>query len=84
MSGHLYLQCPRKCILGVLGPSIYVIIVDVYAVIKGIWQSSDEFMTGIEVLGIKIEYIVVYTLTSSLASQAMVGFIRLGEVYHDL
>ena len=84
MSGHLYLQCPRECILGVLGPSIYVIIVDIYAIIKGIWQSSDEFTIGIEVLGIKIEYIVVYTLTSSLASQAMVGFIRLGEVYHDL
>ena len=84
MSGHFYLQCPRECILGVLGPSIYVIIVDVYAVVKGIWQSSDEFTTGIEPLGIKIEYIVVYTLTSSLASQAMVGFIRLGEVYHDL
>ena len=84
MSGHLHLQCPRECILGVLGPSIYVIIVDVYAVIKGIWQSSDDFTTGIELFGIKIEYIVVYTLTSSLASQAMVGFIRLGEVYHDL
>lgn len=82
MSGHLHLQCLRECILGVLGPSIYVVMVDVYAVIKGIWQSSDNFTTGIEVFGIKIEYIVVYTLTSSLASQAMVGFIRLGEVYH--
>ena len=82
MSGHIYLQCPRECILGVLGPSIYVIIVDVYAVIKGIWQSSDEFTTGIEVFGIKIEYILVYTLTSSLASQGIVGFIRFGEICH--
>ena len=82
MSGHIYLQCPRECILGVLGPSIYVIIVDVYAVIKGIWQSLDEFTTGIDVFGIKIEYILVYTLTSSLASQGIVGFIRFGEIYH--
>ena len=84
MSGHIYLQCPRECILGVLGPSIYVIIIDVYAIIKGIWSSSDKFTTGLNVFGIKIEYIVVYTLTSLLASQALVGFIRFGEIYHDV
>ena len=84
MSGHIYLQCPRECLFGILGPSVYVIIVDVYAVVKGIWKSADEFTTGIEVFGIKVEYIVVYTLTSSMASQAMVGFIRIGEIYQAL
>ena len=63
---------------------MYVIIVDVYAVVKGIWASADEYTTGVEVFGIKIEYIVVYTLTSSMASQAMVGFIRFGEIYQAM
>ena len=84
MSGHIYFQCPHECLLGILGPSVYVIIVDVYAVVKGIWMSADEFTTGIKVFGIKMEYIVVYTLTSSMASQAMVGFIRLSEIYQAM
>ena len=84
MGGHIYLQCPRECILGLLGPSLYVIAIDVYAVIKKIWESSDEFTSGMEVFGIKIEYIVVYTLTSSLASQGMVGVIRFAEIYQDI
>ena len=84
VGGHLFLQCPRECLLGVLGPSVYVVIIDVYAVKKKIWECSEEFTTGVDVFGIKIEYILVYTLTSSLASQGMVGIIRYGEVYQAL
>ena len=84
VSGHIYLQCPRECILGLLGPSLYVILIDAYAVIKKIWESSDEFTSGVDIFGIKIEYIVVYTLTSSMASQGIVGFIRFGEIYQAI
>ena len=84
VSGHIYWQCPRECILGMLGPSVYVVMIDVYAVIKKIWVCSDEFTTGVDVYGVKIEYIVVYALTSSMASQGIVGFIRFGEIYQAM
>ena len=81
MSGHIYLQCPRECILGIMGPSVYVIAVDVYAINKGIWQIGEEFTMGSYLLGIRVEYILIYTLTSALASQGILGFIRYAEIY---
>ena len=83
-SGHLYLQCPRECILGILVPSVYVIGVDTFAIYKGIWQISEEFTIGSHVLGIIIEHIVIYTLTTALASQSIIGFLRMTEIYQAI
>ena len=82
--GHFYLQCPCECILGILVPSVYVIGVDTFAIYKGIWQVSEEFAIGSHVLGIRTEHIVIYTLTTALASQAMVGFLRTAETYQAI
>ena len=82
--GHLYLQCPRECILGILVPSVYVIGVDTFAIYKGIWQVSEEFVIGSHVFGIRIEHIMIYTLTTALASQTIIGFLRMAEVYQAI
>ena len=79
--GHIYLQYPRECILGLLVPSVYVLGVDTFAINRGIWAVTDEFTTETYVFGVMIEHIVIYTLTTSLASQSMVGFLRCAEIY---
>ena len=83
-TGHLYLQCLRECILGVTVPTLYVIAVDTIAVYKGTWVVSDEYISGKYVLGITIEHIVVYTLTTAMASLPIVGFLRAAEIYQLL
>ena len=83
-SGHLYLQCLRECILGVTVPTLYVIAVDTIAIYKGTWVVSDEYISGTYVLGTTIEHIVVYTLTTAMASLPVVGFLRAAEIYQLL
>ena len=84
VSGHAQLQCLRECILGAVVPSLYVIGVDTFATYKGIWKITEGFTSGKYMLGIEIETIIVYTLTTSMASQAIVGFIRFAEIYQVL
>lgn len=82
--GHIYLQYPRECILGLLVPSVYVLGVDTFAINRGIWAITDEFTTRTYVFGVTVEHIVIYTLTTSLASQSMVGFLRCAEIYQTV
>ena len=82
-TGHLYLQCPRECILGVV-PSFYAIAVDTLAIHNGIWQVSGDFISGKYVFGITIEHILIYTLTTAMASLPLVGFLRAAEIYQVL
>ena len=83
-SGHLYLQCLHECVLGIIVPSLYVIAIDTVAIYKGTWIVSDEYISGKYVLGITIEHIVVYTLTTAMASLPIVGFLRAAEIYQLL
>ena len=81
--GHMYLQFAREYALGVLVPSMYVLAIDTYAIHKGIWRISDEFTTGISVFGIvSLEHLLIYTLTTALASETMLAFLRFAEIYH--
>ena len=79
--GHMYLQFSSEYLLGVVVPSMYVLIIDTYAIHKGIWQISDEFTTGIFVLGVSVEHLLIYTLTTALASETMLAFLRFAEIY---
>ena len=79
--GHIYVQYPYECFLGFIVPSVYVLAVDTYAISKGIWGVTEEFTTGTYLLGMRAEHVVVYTLTTGLASQTMVGFLRCAEIY---
>ena len=82
-TGHLYLQCPRECILGVV-PSFYAIAVDTLAIHKEIWKVSDNFISGKYVFGITIEHILIYSLTTVMVSLPLVGFLRAAEIYQAL
>lgn len=82
-TGHLYLQCPRECILSVV-PSFYAIAVDTLAIHKEIWQVSDKFISGKYVFGITIEHILIYSLTTVMVSLPLVGFLRAAEIYQAL
>ena len=79
--GHIYLQYPGQCFISVAVPSVYVLGIDTFAINKGIWSVTDEFTTGTFLFGIRMEHIVVYTLTTLLASQSVVGFLRCAEIY---
>ena len=79
--GHMYLQFAREYALGVVVPSVYVLVIDTYAIHKGIWRISNEFTTGIFVLGISLEHLLIYTLTTALASETMLAFLRFAEIY---
>ena len=80
--GHMYLEFAREYALGVLVPSLYVLAIDTYAIHKGIWKISEEFTTGIFILGISLEHLLIYTLTTALASETILAFLRFAEIYH--
>ena len=61
-----------------------MIAIDTVAIYKGTWIVSDEYISGKYVLGITIEHIVVYTLTTAMASLTVVGFLRAAEIYQLL
>ena len=62
---------------------LYVLAIDTYAIHKGIWRISDEFTTGISAFGIvSLEHLLIYTLTTALASETMLAFLRFAEIYH--
>ena len=79
--GHIFFEYPCEYFLGFVVPSLYVLVVDTYAISKGIWGVREEFTTGHYVFGVRLEHAVVYTLTTVLASQTMIGFMRSAEIY---
>lgn len=82
--GHFYLQYLREYFLGLVIPTVYVLAIDTLAISKGVWGVNDEFTTGRYVFGMRIEHVVIYVLTTALASQTIIGFLRCAEVYHTV
>ena len=82
--GHIYLRYAREYALGLLVPSLYVLAIDTYAIHKGIWKISDEFTTRIFVFGISLEHLLIYTLTTALASETVLAFLRFAEIYRSM
>jgi lycopene cyclase domain-containing protein len=82
--GHMYLRFAREYALGVLVPSLYVLAIDTYAIHKGIWKISEDFTTGIFILGVSLEHLLIYTLTTALASETILAFLRFAEIYHHM
>ena len=82
--GHIYLQYPREYIVGFIVPSVYVLAIDTLAMKKGIWSINPEFATGNYILGMPMEHMAIYTLTTALASQSMIGFLRNAEIYQTI
>jgi|GEM_PF-535008 len=79
--GHLLLQQQRQWLLGILVPSVYLIGLDRWVIAQGVWAISDNYTTGINLLSIKLEQILIYSTTTALVAQTTGILLRLVEVY---
>ena len=79
--GHLYLLFAQKYILGVVVPTIYVVVIDTWAIYHDIWGTAEEFVTGLNIFGLIFEQVLVYFLTTMLAVNGMFSFLTIVEFY---
>ena len=80
LGGHLLWQQRRQWLWGIAIISIYVLFLDTVAIYDGIWVISDAYTTGIALFGIKLEQILIYTLTTSLVVTTLVVCLRTTEI----
>ena len=76
VGGHLLLHRKKEWALGILGPSIYLITLDQWAIREGVWVISDRFTTGIRILGVQLEQVLIYSVTTALVVNATVMVLR--------
>eukprot|EP00960_Hanusia_phi_P044369 756604-Hanusia_phi.AAC.7 len=80
----LFLQRPGEW-LGAVGlTSCYVIGLDSWALKEGIWHLSEEYVTGGRVLGLEVEQVLIYSLTTLLVVQSVLFGVRVAEGYSFL
>ena len=80
LGGHLLLQQYREWIWGIMVISIYLIFLDSWAILEGIWFISDQYTTGINLFGIKLEQILIYSTTTALVVTTQVVCLRTTEI----
>jgi len=78
--GHFLLEQRREWLLGIAVPSLYLIGLDTWAIHEGVWAISEQFTTGVRILGVQIEQILIYSYTTTLVAQAFVAYLRRTEV----
>ena len=61
--------------------SSYVLALDQLALQKGIWHLNPDYVTGITFLGMYLEQILVYSLTTILVVQTNIFVVRAAEMY---
>ncbi|NVM56254.1 MAG: lycopene cyclase domain-containing protein, partial [Candidatus Helarchaeota archaeon] len=76
LGGHLLWQQRREWLWGITIISIYVLFLDTIAIYDGIWVIHDAYTTGIALFGIKLEQILIYTLTTALVVTTLVVCLR--------
>lgn len=71
--GWRYLLSVRRRIAAcVLPPVAYLSIIDRFAIGEGIWTLSPEYTTGVTLLGLPVEEMVFFFVTSLFVAQALV------------
>jgi putative membrane protein len=78
--GHLLVQQPREWIMGIAVPSIYLLLLDTWAIHRGLWRISQTYTTGLHLFGVQLEQILVYTTTTALVVQPLVSTLRATEI----
>lgn len=81
LSGHLYMTALREYIIGIVVPSVYVVIIDIWALWRDIWDTDREYTTKITFFGLMFEQVLVYFLMSVLVVNGMMSAILTTEVY---
>lgn len=61
----------RTTLAGILGPTLYLCVVDAVAIDLGIWRFSAELTTGLAVLGLPIEEATFFLVTNALVVQGL-------------
>jgi 15-cis-phytoene synthase/lycopene beta-cyclase len=79
MGGHLLLQQPREWMLGIAVPSAYLLLLDTWAMREGVWRLSEEYVTGVRAVGLPIEHLLLYTVTTALVVLPLVASLRAAE-----
>ena len=80
IGGHLFMQQLRELILGVSVVSIYVLILDSWAVREGVWAFSETYTTGIKLMGVTLEQLGIYSLTTCLVAPSVLVCLRVTEI----
>jgi lycopene cyclase domain-containing protein len=71
--GWRYLTArPRLVAVAVLVPTLYLASVDRYAIAEGIWVLSDQYTTGLTVLGLPVEEGAFFFVTNVFVTQGLV------------
>lgn len=72
--GHFILRNLRVAALGILPVALYLSTVDRFAVERGLWMISEEFTTGLTVLGLPVEEGLFFLVTNVMAVQGILLF----------
>jgi len=80
---HILLNNKTAWFLGILCPSLYLLGLDYWALQEGIWFLSPDYITGIMIMGVHLEQILIYTLPSILVTQSALIIIRQIERIHN-
>ena len=79
--GNVFRQRPGEMLSAIAAVSVYVLALDQLALSKGIWHLNPDYTTGLNLLGVSIEQILVYTLTTVLVVQTNVFVVRAAEAH---
>ena len=74
-AGARYWQMRHELVAGVAAPTLYLWIADRVAIGAGIWSISDEYTTGLHLIGLPIEEAAFFLVTNLLVVQGLILFI---------
>jgi lycopene cyclase domain-containing protein len=78
--GHLLLQQPREWLLGIAAPSAYLLLLDTWALREGVWRLSERYTTEVTMLGVPLEHLLLYTVTTTMVVLPLVSTLRMAEI----
>jgi len=79
--GHMYVQYAREYVLGIIVPSLYIIVIDTWARYRNVWRISEELVVEGSVSGLVFEEMLIYVLTTALVAHGVIGALRSTEIY---
>jgi lycopene cyclase domain-containing protein len=69
----------RRCAVAVLGPTLYLAVVDRIAIDAGLWRLSPAHTSGLTVFGLPIEEGAFFLLTNLMLAQGFLLFFRVTD-----
>ena len=71
---HLLCRWPREIALGVLPPTLYLCVLDSFAIRHRVWSISEDYTTGVFVGTLPIEEVLFFLFTNLLVVQGLYLF----------